>query len=112
MYQSIGITIEHKRIIYIDYRALRATTESKILINLAIALFGLYFVTMLAYGKDMPEGACRLWAVLMVYFFNVALFWGFLEALLLMLKQKMATFGSGFLTRNYVWIAMPFVWGM
>jgi hypothetical protein len=98
--------------LHLGIRALRATRESKILVNLAIALFGLYFVTMLAYGKDMPEGACRVWAVLMVYFFNVALFWGFLEALLVMLKLKMATFGSGFLTRNYVWIALPFAWGL
>lgn len=66
---------------------------------------------MLAYG-DMPEGACRLWAFLMVYFFIVALFWGSLEALLVMLKMKSSNFGEGFLTRNYVWIAMPVAWGM
>lgn len=69
-------------------------------------------VTVLAYVKDMPEEACKAWAVSMVYFFNVALFCSFVKALLLMIKQKMTTFGSGFLTRNCVLIAAPFAWGM
>jgi hypothetical protein len=91
---------------------LRATKESKILIHLSVALIALYIVTVLAYVKELPEVACKVVAVLMIYFFNVALFWGLLHALLLILKLKMATFGSGFLTRNYVWIALPFAWGM
>lgn len=81
------------------------------LVNLSVSLIALYIVTMLAYGEDMPEGACRLWAFLMVYFFIVALFWGFLEALLLILKMKISSFEERFLLRNYVWIAMPVAWG-
>ena len=96
----------------IDYRTLRTTKESRTLVHFSIALIGLYVVTILAYVKDMPEEACKAWAVSMVYFFNVALFWSFVKALLLMIKQKMATFGSGFLTRNCVLIATPFAWGM
>ena len=60
----------------------------------------------------MPQGACRLWAFLMDYFFIVALIWTFAEALLLVLRQKKASsFGEDFLTKNYVWIAMPIAWG-
>lgn len=96
---------------FLQCRVLRETQESKILVNFAGSLIPLYFVTMLGYG-DMPEGACHLWAFLMVYFFIVALFWGFLEALLVMLKLKISNFEDRFLTRNYVWIAMPLAWGM
>ena len=59
----------------------------------------------------MPEGACRLWAFLMAYFFMVALIWTLTEALLLLLRQKMSSFGESFVTRNYVWIAMIIAWG-
>ena len=90
---------------------LRDTTESRILVNFALALFALYFVTMLAYGDNMPEGACRLWAFLMVYFFLVALAWSFVEALLLLLRLKMPSFGDSFLTEKYFWIALPCAWG-
>ena len=94
-----------------DDRILRETNESKILVNLAVSLIALYLVTMLSYGEDMPEGACRLWAFLMAYFFMVALAWSFVEALLLVLRLKISSFGEGFLTKNYVWIAIPFSWG-
>ena len=86
------------------------TNESKILVNTAVSLLALYLVTMLAYGEDMPEGACRLWAFLMVYFFIVALLWGSLEALFLVLKQKIIS-SNRFFARNYAWIAMPVAWG-
>ena len=93
------------------HRVLRVTDESKIVINYAFALFGLYFITMLAYGEDMPEGACRLWAYFLVYFFLVALSWGFVEALYIMLRRVIPSFGAGFFTKNFVWIAIPLVWG-
>ena len=93
------------------HRVLRATQESRILVNFCGALFGLYFVTMLAYGEDMPEGACRLWAFLMDYFFIVALIWTFAEALLVFLRQKMPSFDDRFLTRNLSWIFLPIAWG-
>lgn len=84
--------------------------QSIMLVNFAGALFGLYFVTMLAFGEDMPQGACRLWAFLQVYFFNAALCWGLSEALFLFLNQMLSSFGEGFFTKYYVWIAMIFSW--
>jgi hypothetical protein len=98
--------------LHLGLRVLRATQESRILVNFCGALFGLYFVTMLAYGEDMPEGACRLWAFLMDYFFIVALIWTFAEALLVFLRQKMPSFDDRFLTRNLSWIFLPIAWGV
>ena len=90
-------------------RNLRKTTHAKLLVNLCLALVGLYAIFIVSTVSTGVPVLCALASALLHYFFLVVFFWMAAEAI--HLHRKLVTVFKPDI-KWYLYIAMAVCWGM
>ena len=93
---------------YAPCRSLRKTVHAKLLINLCLALLGLYVTFVISTVSTGVPVLCGLISALMHYFFLAVFFWMAAEAI--HLHRKLVTVFKPDIT-SYLAIAMALCWG-
>ena len=90
-------------------RNLRKTTHAKLLVNLCLALVGLYGTFIVSTVSTSVPELCGLASALLHYFFLAVFFWMAAEAI--HLHRKLVTVFKPDI-KWYLYIAMAVCWGM
>ena len=93
------------------HRKLRGSDTGRLLINLCVALLGLYIAFIFSgVASKWPAGACGFFSAVLHYFMLAYFFWTSAEALFLYFKLVKVFSGRGFFLRNYLYISMAVAW--
>ena len=105
--------ITYYYILFTSFRKLRSTVNGQLLVNLSLALLGLFVVFIIsAQGQNgLTTAGCGFFAAALHYFLLAYFFFTAAEALFLYYKLVKVFMGQSFFIRNYIYIAMLVAWG-